>query len=478
MRKSIAVNTIFNVLYRLLNILFPMATSVYLARVLGPIYIGKVSYAQNILSYFTVVASLGIPTYGMREIARIAGEKKQEKRLVTELILLNTISTMLCSIAFTCFIFLIGKFRCDIKLYFCVGLSLYMNIFNVDWYFTGNEEFAYITIRSAIIKLLSLIGIFTLVKTQSDYIIYAMITSIATTGNYLFNIFNLRKRIKLVFQKIDIKRHLKSVFILLVTLLATDLYNQVDVTMLGVWCTDEVVGYYSNGIKIIRIVNSVTTAISSTIIPRMCMYYKNNRNSDFGNLFNKTLRIICMIIFPGTVGLAMLSKDIVVFFWGEAFLPTASMLLILSPMLIVIGSSYLIGSVTLTATNNEKYLMYATILGAGTNICLNMLLINSMEMKGAAIASLASELVVFAIHFHFTKAYVKINIGRSYIMSVVAALSVMALILQANKVLFSSYLYRVVFGVSLGGISYFIMLYLLRNPTMRDVVNAIKCRRR
>ena len=132
MKKSIAVNIIFNVSYKLLNILFPMVTSVYLARVLGPLYIGKVSYAQNILSYFIVVASLGIPTYGMREIARVAGEKKQENRLFAELFLLSAISTILCSIVFTSMIFLIGRFKSEIELYLCVGLSLYMNIFNID----------------------------------------------------------------------------------------------------------------------------------------------------------------------------------------------------------------------------------------------------------------------------------------------------------------------------------------------------------
>lgn len=477
MKKSIAVNIIFNVSYKLLNILFPMVTSVYLARVLGPLYIGKVSYAQNILSYFLVVASLGIPTYGMREIARVAGEKKQENRLFTELFLLSAISTILCSIVFTSMIFLIGRFKSEIELYLCVGLSLYMNIFNIDWYFAGNEEYAYITVRSAIIKLLSLVGIFALVKTQSDYVIYAFITSVATTGNYLFNVFSLRKRIKLKLQKVNIKRHLKSVLILLLTLLATDLYNQIDVTMLGIWCTDEVVGYYSNGIKIIRIINSVTTAISATIIPRMCIYHKDNKKAEFEKLFRNTFNIICIIILPAAVGLAIMSKEIAVFFWGEVFLPTASILLILSPILIVIGISYLTGSIILTATNNERCLMYATAFGAITNVCLNVLLINNMGMNGAAIASVASELVVFVIHLHFSKSYVKINMDRANIISIVIALSAMVLTLQVNKILFSTYFFRIVFDIILGGMFYFIFLYWLGNTTMRNLINTIKPKR-
>ena len=66
MKKSIFKNSAFNVAYKLLNVLFPMITAVYVARVLMPAGVGKVSYAQNILTYFVVVASLGIHTYGAR----------------------------------------------------------------------------------------------------------------------------------------------------------------------------------------------------------------------------------------------------------------------------------------------------------------------------------------------------------------------------------------------------------------------------
>ena len=98
-------------------------------------------------------------------------------------------------------------------------------------------------------------------------------------------------------------------------------------------------------------------------------------------------------------------------------------------------------------------------------------------MNGAAIASVASELVVFVIHFHFSKSYVKINMDRANIISIVIALSAMVLTLQVNKILFSTYFFRIVFDIILGGMSYFIFLYWLGNTTMRNLINTIKPKR-
>ena len=117
----------------------------------------------------------------------------------------------------------------------------------MDWFYAGIEEYVYITIRSAIIKGLSILAIFIFVRNQKDYIVYALITSVATTGNYFLNILNLKRKVALCFKEIDLKQHLKPVFILFITMLATDLYNQIDVTMLGIYYTEVEVAYYSSG---------------------------------------------------------------------------------------------------------------------------------------------------------------------------------------------------------------------------------------
>ena len=67
---SIKSNYIFNTLRTVLNLIVPLIVFLYISRVLGPESLGKVEFANSIVSYFVLFTVLGIPIYGIRETAR------------------------------------------------------------------------------------------------------------------------------------------------------------------------------------------------------------------------------------------------------------------------------------------------------------------------------------------------------------------------------------------------------------------------
>lgn len=471
MKKSIATNTFFYVIYKVLNMLFPLVTSVYLARVLGPTYVGKVSYAQSILSYFTVVASLGIPTYGMREIAKVNNDSTKRNKIFSELFILNLFSSIVCSLVYSILILCVNNYHADIKLFFAVGLTLYLNIFNIDWFYSGQEEYVYISVRSLIIKIISLGAILFGVKNQSDYITYALITSVATTGNYVWNVINLRNRVKITIHGLDFKIHLKPVLVLLMTSLATDLYNQVDITMLGIMCSDDVVGYYSNGIRLIRMINTVTTAISATILPRMCLYYKEKKKEKYKELFWVIADVVIVIALPCTIGIILVAEPLVKVLFGIDFLPTVQIIQWLAPIILIISVSYLVGSVVLTSTNNERYLLRATITGSVTNVLLNALLIPFFSTIGAVVASLIGETAVFVIHFKYGRKYIQNKIDYKYIGSVVISSVVMAACVVGIQKFVSIPTIELILSVGIGAFIYVLMLFILHNPVIKHLID-------
>ena len=75
--KSIKINAILNVLLTLSNIVFPLITFPYISRVLNPTGVGVTSFFTSISSYCTLVASLGISTYGIRAIAKVRNDKNK-----------------------------------------------------------------------------------------------------------------------------------------------------------------------------------------------------------------------------------------------------------------------------------------------------------------------------------------------------------------------------------------------------------------
>lgn len=477
MKKSIVKNTLFNVMYRLLNVLFPMITAMYVARVLLPAGVGKVSYAQNILSYFTMAATLGIPTYGAREAARVTTNKKESDKLFSELFILNFISTLVCSFIYVALIYSVHTFLEQKVLFWVVGLPLFLNVFNVDWFYYGNEDYAYITLRSTAVKIISVICIFIFVKNENSLVIYALISSLAVSGNYLLNIIHIRKYVKFTLRNISLYRHLKPVFILLLTMLATDLYNQVDVTMMGSMCSSEEIGYYSYATKMVRIIYSISTAIAITTLPRLSNYYIEKKEKEFRKLFDKTMKVMLIFVVPCTLGITLITDMIVSVVYGKSFLPSVPIIKVAAPLIMIVTISFLCGSVVLTAVNKEKYLLLATISGMCVNVLMNVTLIPKMAGKGAAIASVCGELTVMLIHIICARRFIGIDFTRKDLFSVfVSAFFLIGTVIFMRNTVNSTVL-GLIATMSVGAAIYFGMLYLLGNTTVRWIIGRINVTR-
>ena len=100
MRKSLVANSLYNILYKIISVLYPLVAVTYVSHILMAERMGMVAYAQNIVSYFAVIAALGIPTYGIREIAVRAESIERRSDTFWELFIVNGVSTSLALIVY------------------------------------------------------------------------------------------------------------------------------------------------------------------------------------------------------------------------------------------------------------------------------------------------------------------------------------------------------------------------------------------
>lgn len=66
-QPSLKKNAALNMIKMVMSLIFPLITFPYSSRVLGPVSIGKVNFAQSVVSYFSLIAALGISTYAIRD---------------------------------------------------------------------------------------------------------------------------------------------------------------------------------------------------------------------------------------------------------------------------------------------------------------------------------------------------------------------------------------------------------------------------
>lgn len=430
MKNTLVRNAAFSVLYRVFNVIFPLISATYVSRVLSPDGIGRVAYAQNIVSYFLMFASLAIPYYGTREIAKIRNNPRELNQLFTELMVINFCATTFC--LFTYYIVIRCFFSDDALIYYALSLELLFNYINIDWVYEGHEEYQFIALRSISVKALSLCALFLFVHNPDDYLNYAIIHCCGTGCNYFFNVYHLRGRVKLSLQNLKLGRHAKALMLLMVSSVTASLYNKVDVTMLGYMSTDAAIGFYTNAHKVVSIVLTLVTAMSAVFLPRLSSVYETDK-AQYRAYLTIGLKTVLVLAVPGCIGLIMTSHELTVVLFGEAFAPMADTLRILSILIIVKGAGDLICYQAIISSGNEKKLLPSRLAAGISNVILNAILIPRLSHCGAAIASLISELLVNGILVKYSLSVAKPDINLRFFTSLListAAMSVSVLIVQ------------------------------------------------
>lgn len=474
--KSLSKNSAYYLLYNVFNVLFPLASGIYVARVLLPQLIGEVAYAQNIATYFSILAFLGIPTYGMREIARNREDKDALKKIHSELLIINAISTSVFLLSYIVLVLSVADFRGKIVLYLIVGVSIALNYLNNAWLFQGLEEFKYISIRNIFFKVFLFVLLVVFVRKEDDYIAYAIVASIGSAGAYFLNIIIAKKKVGFTLKGLELKRHLKPIFLLVVVNIAIEIYTLVDTTMLGIFCDKLHVAFYSYGSKIYKVLLQILNTFTVVVVPRMSLFFKNKQTDDFYSLVTKTLKIIVLIAIPAIIGIQFVSDFLVVKVYGEAYSYSATVIRILCFNLLISPIGYLLGSRMMLVVGKEYKMIIAVGIGCAINIVGNFLLIPLYSEIGAAVASVISELIVAVVYVSFGSRYFRLKSMKSFSWKILLATIIMsAYLVTIGLMLHDTWIKLIVQVVGAAGL-YFLTLVFTKETTVRDTLSQIKGR--
>ena len=196
--EGLKLNFVMNAILTMSQFVFPLITFPYVSRILLPIGTGKVSFATSIVSYFTLFAQLGIPTYGIRACAKVRDNREELSKMVQELFIINLMMSALAYVVYFAAIYYVPRFRQDKDLFLIVGLTIFFNAIGMEWLYKALEQYTYITVRSIIFKFIAIVAMFLMVHEQSDYVIYGGISILASSASNIFNFFHIHRYINII----------------------------------------------------------------------------------------------------------------------------------------------------------------------------------------------------------------------------------------------------------------------------------------
>lgn len=155
-------NYLYNLSYQILTIILPIITVPYVTRIFTSEALGNYIFYNSIVSYFSLFAMLGIGVYGTKQIAAASDVSSTFWNIYA----IQLIASILAIAVYLIVAFSIPQMSGVIPL--IVGITLFANMMDISWLFSGKEDFKKITIRNIVVRLIGVISIFTFVKSSDD----------------------------------------------------------------------------------------------------------------------------------------------------------------------------------------------------------------------------------------------------------------------------------------------------------------------
>ena len=470
-KESITKSYIYNLIYQIIITIIPFLVTPYLTRILGANNLGIYSYTFSIVTIIYLFSALGINTYGQREIAYNQDNKKEYSKIFFELIIIRAFSTFLALILSIIITIIEQKYQ---TYYLIFNIYIIANLFDITWFYQGLEKFKTITIRSTIIKIIYLISVFLFIKNTNDLNIYILLFSLMTLFSNLSLWINIRKIINKP-DKLEIKKHIKSVLNFFIPQIAAIIYSIVDKIMLGIIGTNiKEVSFYEQASYIVKTILMIITITNSIMVSKISYEYNKKNLEKIKTYLTNTINFIWIIGIPITFGICAVIKNFVPWFYGKEYLSVINLVYIMSPLIIIIGFNNLIGIQFLVSTKNQNKYILAVSIGAITNFILNLILIPKLNSIGATIASVISETIILLIEIYFFKKIIKdIKIFRKSLKYIIFGI-IMFVVAFLSGNMFKSTIYGTFFQIIIGTITYIILLLISKDKFILNYLKTIK----
>jgi O-antigen/teichoic acid export membrane protein len=210
------------------------------------------------------------------------------------------------------------------------------------------------------------------------------------------------------------------------------------------------------------------------MMPRIAHTYASGNHEQLRKYMNTSLSYIMMIAFPLMFGLISVSSHFVPIFYGKGYDKVIILMSIISPIIVFIGLSNVIGTQYLLPTKQQKKYTISVTMGAIVNLILNFILIKLYKSIGASIATVIAECVVTGVQLYLVRNEIKlteiIKLSYKYIIS--------SIIMFIGSMIISTFIHNHFISLLVQGVSsvmiYFCLLFIMKDTLVIDGIKLIK----
>ena len=311
---SIKKATLINFVSKYSNIIIQLIINSILARLLTPNDYGIVAVITVFISFFTIIADMGIGP-------AIIQYKDLKEKEISDIFIFTFFAAIITAVGFSIFSYPLSIFY-DNEVYIILGkilsISIFFNVLNIvpNALLLKAKQFKTLGIRTIIITLVG--GIITVILALMGAEYYALVINSVLVGTltFLFNLYYSKLKIYYKFNIASIKK-IKNYSVYQFGFSIINYFSRnLDNLLIGKFLGQSALGYYDKAYKLMLYpVQNLTHVITPTLHP-ILSEYQNNKEIIYKS-YIKVVKILSLLAAFFSVFCFFTSREIILIMFGN-----------------------------------------------------------------------------------------------------------------------------------------------------------------
>lgn len=471
---SVKRNFGWNLLLTVSGYIFPLLTFPYITRVLGAEQLGLANFAMSFVDYAVLFSTLGLSYIGCREISQNTGNQDKLNDVFSKLVTLHLCMSLVVLLVYLPCIFFVPEFSTHRQLYFVGIVKILTNIMLVEWLFNGLQKFKYITIRSVVVKLLYVCGIFIFVRTSDDYDAYFYLSVAQVALNGIINWRYARQFVSFGLQFRNCGDYFFPVLSMGVNLLLFSFYGTFNVLYLGMASTAEAVGYYTTSVKLYSILLAVISAFNGVLVPYLNSLYGQGDLVRFRQVVEKTFPIVMITAMPIIVIGIAFAHEIIYIIAGPGYERAVYPFQIVLIQVLLVGIAQILENQILLSFKKHREILISTVLSVSLAVVIIIMFVPEYAEVASAYAVAVPHIAEVVILYYFARKCIDFAFPFATLGKLVLLCIPIVVICLGSRYLINDGTLALLAGGSLSAVFYALMqYYVIKNEFVVANINRI-----
>lgn len=401
-KKSLAKNILSLGIVQVANFVMPLISVPIISRIIGPDKFGAINYVGAIVVYFNLFIGFGFNLTATRRISQDPHNQYLKNKVFSEVFCSQALLFVVSMGIFGLLLFFLPNLASDKRMALFAFLFCISSVLTQNWFFQAMQDMSKITILNLLGKVLYLVAVLSLIREKEDYFWQPLSLSVTQIIVGILSFQWVIRKYQLRLSMIPLKRcwellrQEKAVFF---SIAFTTLYTTANIVILGLFQSDEQVGYYTAGQRLILVAQSVIVLpLSQVFYPYIAKNFKEGREVGVETV-QKLLPIVFFFTGAMGIGIVVLGPYALELFYGDSFLPAIPVFQILAFVPMINAINNILGVQLMLNMKMDSQYLKAIAVCASLSIFTNLYMANQWSYIGCAYNWLLTEICITGFMF-------------------------------------------------------------------------------